>query len=192
MGSASSISGKVIVDDEFGEEVESGVTKNVPIEYPPGRKSTSLRAGSSFGRAGSSFAKKKSRKSTKSKPVTKSISLRSAFSVDLETEADEVRREFEIYRQNRLTEIAELEVRKEKLHSENQRLRGEIKALQATCLKLKSERAMALEGKEQALQRAAAFEKGMLICKLYISSCLCYSYDHIACAFGLGDIDLYT
>lgn len=162
MGSASSISGKVIVDDEFGEEVESGVTKNVPIEYPPGRKSNSLRAGSSFGRAGTSFAKKKSRKSSKSKPVTKSISLRSAFSVDLETEADEVRREFEIYRQNRLTEIAELEVRKEKLHSENQRLRGEIKALQATCLKLKNERAMALEGKEQALQRAAAFEKGML------------------------------
>lgn len=158
MGSASSVSGgKVVVDDEFGEEVESGVTKRVPIEiYTPGRKSNSLRAGSSFG-------KKKSRRSTKSKPVIKSLSLRSAFSFDLENEAEEVRKEFELYRQNRLTEIAELEVRKEKLHSENQRLRGEIKALQATCLKLKNERAMALEGKEQALQRAAAFEKGELI-----------------------------
>jgi len=83
------------------------------------------------------------------------------FSIaDQETEADQVRREFEEYRQSRLTEIAELEVRKEKLHSENQRLRGEIKALQVTCLKLKNERALALEGKEQALQRAATFEKG--------------------------------
>lgn len=164
MGSASSISGgKVIVDDEFGEEVECGVTKRVPIEYPTNsRKSNSIRAGSSFG-------KKKSRRSTKGKPVIKSISLRSAFSVDLENEADEVRREFELYRQNRLTEIAELEVRKEKLHSENQRLRGEIKALQSTCLKLKNERAMALEGKEQALQRAAAFEKGKIICNVCIN-----------------------
>lgn len=157
MGSAGSVNpAKVVeVDDEFGEDVESSVTKRIPIEYPPGRKSTSLRTTSS------SFGKKKSRRSTRSKPIINSISLRSVFSIaDQETEADQVRREFEEYRQKRLTEIAELEVRKEKLHSENQRLRGEIKALQVTCLKLKNERAMALEGKEQALQRAATFEKG--------------------------------
>lgn len=157
MGSAGSVNpAKVVeVDDEFGEDVESGVTKRIPIEYPPGRKSTSLRTTSS------SFGKKKSRRSTRSKPVINSISLRSVFSIaDQENEVDQVRREFEEYRQKRLTEIAELEVRKEKLHNENQRLRGEIKALQVTCLKLKNERAMALEGKEQALQRAATFEKG--------------------------------
>lgn len=160
MGSASSMaSGKEInIDDEFSENV-GGITKNIPYECPPaGRKTTSLRAGSSFG-------KNKTRRSTKGKPVTKSISLRSAFSVDLESEADELRRELELYRQNKATEIAELEVRKEKLHSENQRLRGEIKALQGTCLKLKNERAMALEGRDQALQRAAAFEKGTVIFK---------------------------
>ena len=157
MGSAGSVNpAKVVeVDDEFGEDVESGVTKRIPIEYP---KTTSLRTTSS------SFGKKKSRRSARSKPIISSISLRSVFSIaDQETEADQVRREFEEYRQNRLSEIAELEVRKEKLHSENQRLRGEIKALQVTCLKLKNERAMALEGKEQALLRAATFEKGNMI-----------------------------
>lgn len=151
MGSGSSITRKVIVDDEFSEG-DSMVTKNIPIECPPGRKTTSLKPSGSIG-------KKKSRRSTKAKPVIKSFSLRSAFSVELEREADELRKELEIYRQNKATEIAELEVRKEKLHSDNQRLRGEIKALQATCLKLKNERAMALEGRDQALQRAAAFEK---------------------------------
>ena len=163
MGSGSSITRKVIVDDEFSEG-DSMVTKNIPIECPPGRKTTSLKPSGSIG-------KKKSRRSTKAKPVIKSFSLRSAFSVELEREADELRKELEIYRQNKATEIAELEVRKEKLHSDNQRLRGEIKALQATCLKLKNERAMALEGRDQALQRAAAFEKGKT--KL----CLCSNSD---------------
>lgn len=161
MGSASSIAGgKVVEDDEFSEKFESGVTKKIPIECSsaPARKTTSVRSVGSFG-----IGKKKSRRSTRDKPVTKSISLRSALSIDQEPETERFRRDLEL--QNKAIEIAELEVRREKLHSENQRLRGEIKALQATCMKLRNERGMALEGKEQALQRAVAFEKGeLLIC----------------------------
>ena len=162
MGSASSIAGgKVVEDDEFSEKFESGVTKKIPIECSssaPARKTTSVRSVGSFG-----IGKRKSRRSTRDKPVTKSISLRSALSIDQEPETERFRRDLEL--QNKAIEIAELEVRREKLHSENQRLRGEIKALQATCMKLRNERGMALEGKEQALQRAVAFEKGeLLIC----------------------------
>lgn len=167
MGSASSIAGgKVIEDDEFSENLESGVTKKIPIECPHAssiaRKTTSVKSVGSFG-----IGKRKSRRSTREKPVTKSISLRSALSIDQEGEQvaerfrrHSFRRDLEL--QNKAIEIAELEVRKEKLLSDNQRLRGEIKALQATCMKLRNERGMALEAKEQALQRAAAFEKGEL------------------------------
>lgn len=161
MGSASSIAGgKIVEDDEFSEKFESGVTKEIPIECSstPARKTTSVRSVGSFG-----IGKRKSRRSTRDKPVTKSISLRSALSIDQEPETERFRRDLEL--QNKAIEIAELEVRREKLHSENQRLRGEIKVLQATCMKLRNERGMALEGKEQALQRAVAFEKGeLLIC----------------------------
>ena len=154
MGSASSLAGKVIEqEDEFGDE--TGVSKKIPDECPP-RKilSSSLRSAGSFG-------KKKSRIiSTRAKPVTKSSSLRSALSFELETEAEKIRRDYEVFRISKQTEIAELQVKTEKMHSENQRFRGEIKALQSTCLKLKNERSMALDGKEQALQRAAAIEKG--------------------------------
>ena len=137
MGSASSItSGKVIDDNEFDKDFQSGdgVTKNIPIECrdPPARKTTSVKSVGSFG-----IGKRKSRRSTRDKPVTKSISLRSALSLDQDSEAERNRRDFELQLQNKAIEIAELEVRKEKLHSENQRLRGEIKVLQATCYEAK-------------------------------------------------------
>lgn len=170
MGSASSIAGgKVIEDDEFGDDFESGVSKKIPIECAaPARKTASVKSVGSFG-----IGKRKSRRSTRDKPVTKSLSLRSALSIDQEGEAE--REKFRIELQNKTLQIAELEVRKEKLHSENQRLRGEIKALQATCMKLRNERAMALEGKEQALQRAAAFEKGEL--KLFVYDVITFDGD---------------
>ena len=171
MGSAGSItSGKDIDDDdEFGKEIESGVTKKIPIECAPSRtKSTSVKSLGSF-----AVGKKKSRRGTKDKPVTKSTSLRSALSFDQEggksEEPEQIRAFRTVYDAKVITsktEIAALEVVKEKLHSENQRLRSEVKALTSTCTKLRNERAMALEAKEQAFQRAAAFEKGELI--LYI------------------------
>lgn len=165
MGSAGSItSGKDIEDDdEFGKEIESGVTKKIPIECAPSRtKSTSVKSVGSF-----AVGKKKSRRSSKDKPVTKSTSLRSALSFDQEGgksegEPEQIRAFRTVYDAKVITsktEIAALEVIKEKLHSENQRLRSEVKALTSTCTKLRNERAMALEAKEQAFQRAAAFEK---------------------------------
>lgn len=168
MGSAGSItSGKDIDDDdEFGKEIESGVTKKIPIECAPSRtKSTSVKSVGSF-----AVGKKKSRRSSKDKPVTKSTSLRSALSFDQEGgksegEPEQIRAFRTVYDAKVITsktEIAALEVIKEKLHSENQRLRSEVKALTSTCTKLRNERAMALEAKEQAFQRAAAFEKGEL------------------------------
>ncbi|XP_068751534.1 nephrocystin-3-like [Montipora capricornis] len=158
MGSGSSIASrrKVIDDDEFSEKFESGVTKEIPIECSTaGSKATSIKSVGSFG-----IGKKGSRRKKRANPVIKSFSLRSALSiaVDQEEGVDE-RHNRELELKNKVMEIAELERRKDKLHSENQRLRGEIKALQATCLKLRNERGMALEGKDQALQRATAFEK---------------------------------
>lgn len=166
MGSASSIaSGKVIDDDEFSEKLESGVTKKIPIECSSSqsdqRKTTSVKSIGSLG-----IGKRRSRRSTRDKPVTKSISLRSALSIDQDGEAGAIlscRLQRDLELQNKASKIAELEVWKEKLYSENQRLRGEIKALHATCMKLRNERGMAIEGREQALQRAAAFEKGELV-----------------------------
>lgn len=136
---------KVIDDEEFSEKFESGVTKEIPIEIenPPAPQTTSIKSVGSFG-----IGRRKSRKNTGDKPVTKSISLRSALSIEPDVEL-----------KHKTMQIAELEVCKDTLQSENQRLRGEIKALQATCIKLRNERGMALEGKDQALQRATAFEK---------------------------------
>ena len=148
MGSAGSlvVRKKVIDDEEFSEKFESGVTKEIPIEIenPPAPQTTSIKSVGSFG-----IGRRKSRKNTGDKPVTKSISLRSALSIEPDVEL-----------KHKTMQIAELEVCKDNLQSENQRLRGEIKALQATCIKLRNERGMALEGKDQALQRATAFEKG--------------------------------
>jgi len=147
MGSAGSlvVRKKVIDDEEFSEKFESGVTKEIPIEIenPPAPQTTSIKSVGSFG-----IGRRKSRKNTGDKPVTKSISLRSALSIEPDVEL-----------KHKTMQIAELEVCKDNLQSENQRLRGEIKALQATCIKLRNERGMALEGKDQALQRATAFEK---------------------------------
>ena len=159
MGSASSIVNRksVIDDEEFSEKFESGVTKEIPIECssPSSPKAASMRSIGSFG-----IGKRMSRRKTRDKPVTKSISLRSALSITMDPEGDAERLNRELELKNKAFEISRLELHKGKLHSDNQRLRGEIKALQATCSKLRNERGMALEGKDQALQRATAFEKG--------------------------------
>ena len=162
MGSASSIFSEkdVVDDDEFGREIESGVTKKIPIECAPSRaKSTSVKSVGSF-----AVGKKKSRRGTKDKPITKSTSLRSALPLfDPEGETEQIRAirtAYDTKLTTQATEIAELEIIKERLLSENKRLRCEVKALQGSSTKLRNERGMALEAKEQALQRAAAFEKG--------------------------------
>ena len=146
-----------LAEDELGEEL--GVLTNIPVECSaPARKSVSL---SNPLRSVGSFGKKKS-SSSKGKIITKSSSLRSALSFEFESEVDKLRKEYEIFRISKQAEVTELQVAKQKLQSENRRLRGELKVLQATCLKLRNEREMGLEAEEQALQRALAFEKGRI------------------------------
>ncbi|XP_032233897.2 nephrocystin-3 isoform X2 [Nematostella vectensis] len=154
MGTASSIAGAQgsddIQDDELGDEL--GEIKKIPVEYPQRRTLTSsLRSVGSIG--------KKKNGAAKGKIVSKSDSLRSALSFDFDSETEKIRREYEVFRVSKQTEIAELQVLNEKLQSENRRLRGESKVLQATCQKLRYEREMALDAGDQALQRAATFEK---------------------------------
>lgn len=112
--------------------------------------------------------------------VTKSSSLRSARSFEIElSEMERFRREFDFYRIRKITEIAELEVNKEKLESENRRLRGELKILQLTCMKLRNEREHAFQAEEQALQRAAALEMGTYLGKwkcIAFPSCFFWVY----------------
>ncbi|XP_031573125.1 nephrocystin-3-like isoform X2 [Actinia tenebrosa] len=143
-----------LAEDELGEEL--GVLKNIPVECSaPQRKSVSL---TNPLRSVGSFGKKKS-SSSKGKIITKSSSLRSALSFDFDSEVDKLRKEYEFFRFSKQDEVTELQVAKQKLQSENRRLRGELKVLQATCLKLRNEREIGLEAEEQALQRALAFEK---------------------------------
>ncbi|KXJ28343.1 nephrocystin-3 [Exaiptasia diaphana] len=155
MGTGSSMVANEESDEDLQDEEadELGVMTNIPVECPPHRKPTNnlIRSVGSFGR----------KKTTKSKRnvITKSTSLRSALSLDFETENDKLRNELEACRSLRQTEVKELLIAKQKLQSENRRLKSELKVVHSTCTKLVNDREMALEAKEQALQRAFAFEK---------------------------------
>lgn len=156
MGTGSSMVANEESDEDLQDEEadELGVMTNIPVECPPHRKPTNnlIRSVGSFGR-------KKTPRS-KRNVITKSTSLRSALSLDFETEVDRLRKELDACRSLRQTEVKELMIAKQKLQSENRRLRSELKVVQSTCTKLMNDREMALEAKEQALQRAFAFEKG--------------------------------
>ena len=104
--------------------------------------------------------------------VIKSSSLRSASEMEM-SEMERLRFEFDFFRFRKMTEIAELEVNKEKLESDNRRLRGELKILQLTCMKLRNERESASQAEEQALQRAAALEMGTSLGKWKSNLFLC-------------------
>lgn len=164
-----------LAEDEIADEL--GVMKNIPVEFSaPQRKSVSL---ANSLRSVGSFGRKKS-SGSKGKVITKSSSLRSALSFDFDSEVDKLRKEYEVFRFSKQAEVAELQVAKQKLQSENRRLRGELKVLQATCLKLRNEREMSLEAEQQALQRALAFEKGR--CFFYLLECTpCKTYLSESC-----------
>lgn len=166
MGTASSIVSNEHSDDEFADEEadEFGVMTNIPVECPPHRKpANSLNLIRSVG----SFGKKKN-SGTRGTNITKSTSLRSALSLDfaVESEADKLKKELEAFRSSKQNELNELQGTKQKLQSENRRLRSELKVVQSTCTKLMHDREFVLEAKEQALQRALAFEKGKQTMKL--------------------------
>ena len=109
-----------------------------------------------------SFSLKKSQSSKASGGVKKSISLRSARSVEIEgsSETVTIKQEYEVFRTRVNAEIAGLEMNKDRLLNENRRLRGELKVQQSTCVKLLKEREGAIKAEEQALQRAASLETG--------------------------------
>lgn len=153
MGTASSVIAHEHPDEEYAdEEDEFGVITNVPVEFPPQRKPTSslnlIRSVGSFG--------KKKTSSSRVNVITKSTSLRSAHSLEIESEVDKLKKEIEATQ----SEVKELQEAKQKVLNENRRLRSELKIVQSTCTKLMHDREFVLEAKEQALQRALAFEKG--------------------------------
>lgn len=155
MGTASSLVVKDGSDEDLQDEEgdELGVMANIPVECPPDRKPSN-----SFIRSVGSFGRKKT--GSKKNVITKSTSLRSALSLDFETEVEKLRKELEACRSLRQTEVKELLLAKQKLQTENRRLRSELTVVQSTCKKLMNDRDMVLEAKEQAFLRAFAFEKG--------------------------------
>uniref|UniRef100_UPI00358F5021 nephrocystin-3 isoform X2 n=1 Tax=Myxine glutinosa TaxID=7769 RepID=UPI00358F5021 len=88
-------------------------------------------------------------------------SLRSVASEELTAvlELERLRRECEILRVSKESEVSTLRRKEGKLDQENRRLRAELQALQKTCQKLRAEREAALEAKAQAMERAGAFSQ---------------------------------
>ncbi|CAH1790232.1 unnamed protein product [Owenia fusiformis] len=142
MGTGSSLFHRNDEDDVLGMEYDSnsqGVIKRIPIEVKP-RGKLGLRSVGSFGR----------------KP--KGGSLRSALSVDLENpEAEKIRKDFDMYRMNKESEIQNMQKKEQKLEMENKRLRGELQALQKSCGNLRRERDAAVAAEQDALARGSAF-----------------------------------
>ncbi|CAM9343208.1 unnamed protein product, partial [Lampetra fluviatilis] len=92
----------------------------------------------------------------------KGASFRSVTSVvdlELAPELERLRKEYEIFRVTKSNEVADMKRKEEKLDSENKRLRAELQALQKSCQKLRVEKEAALEGRDQAMERAASFQQ---------------------------------
>ncbi|CAH1273997.1 KLC4 [Branchiostoma lanceolatum] len=140
MGTSSSL----LRSRESLEELTDGVyldgNLDIPNEVKP--RHALLRSVGSFGRR------------------MKGASFRSNASVDLmeNPEAERIRKEYEMFRYSKQSEIQDMQKKMEKLENENKRLRGELQALQKTVSKLRNERDAALNREYQALERAATFE----------------------------------
>ncbi|XP_041374620.1 nephrocystin-3-like [Gigantopelta aegis] len=128
-------------DDILGSDLDgNGVLKRIPIEMKP-RGKLGLRSVGSERR----------------KP--KGGSLRSALSFDLENpEAEQIKKDFDLYRLDKEQEIASMQKKEQKLEMENKRMRAELLAMQNTCMKLRNEKEACLNVEKQAMARAAAFE----------------------------------
>eukprot|EP00058_Branchiostoma_floridae_P020647 XP_002606137.1 hypothetical protein BRAFLDRAFT_88048 [Branchiostoma floridae] len=140
MGTSSSL----LRSRESLEELTDGVyldgNLDIPNEVKP--RHALLRSVGSFGRR------------------MKGASFRSNASVDLmeNPEAERIRKEYEMFRYSKQSEIQDMQKKMEKLENENKRLRGELQALQKTVSKLRNERDAALNREYQALERAHTFE----------------------------------
>lgn len=160
MGTASSIarSSSTNCEDEannyvIADEVREYKNRNEEGTNPLRRTLSGIR----------SFSLKKSTSSKANGAVRKSTSLQSPRSVEVESESATIKREYKFYRLCTTAKIAGLELSKDKLEGENRRLRGELKIQQQTYMKLRNEREVARQAEDQALQRAAALEKGRTI-----------------------------
>lgn len=125
----------------------------VPVDYPSKQRrplSISLKSIESF----------RIRKNKGNDRIRKTTSLQSAVSVQLDTEAEKVRKDFEEYKLEKGGEVEMLNRQCEMTMNENRRLRGELKMLQTTCVKLKQERDRALTAEKDALDRSSAIEAG--------------------------------
>ncbi|KAJ8019495.1 Nephrocystin-3 [Holothuria leucospilota] len=128
--------------DEFDLSEEPGVIKRIPIEMNPRRTlGGALRSVGSLGRR------------------PRGVSLRSTFSMELDNvEVEKIRKEFEMYKISKQTEMGDSLKKVNKLENENRRLRAELQALQKTCDKLRAQRDLTLDAEYQALERASSFE----------------------------------
>lgn len=106
MGTGSSFPQK----DEFDLSEEPGVIKRIPIEMNPRRTlGGALRSVGSLGRR------------------PRGVSLRSTFSMELDNvEVEKIRKEFEMYKISKQTEMGDSLKKVNKLENENRRLRAEL------------------------------------------------------------------
>lgn len=86
--------------------------------------------------------------------------MQSAVSVRMDPETEKLRKDFDQYKLEKEGEILMLNRQCEMTMNENRRLRGELKMLQTTCVKLKQERDRAFMTEKDTLERSSAIEAG--------------------------------
>ncbi len=94
--------------------------------------------------------------------IRKTTSLQSAVAVRIDPEIEKLQKEFDKYKAEKKSETDLLSRQCEMTFSENRRLRGELKMIQATCSKLKQERDRAQMAEKDAVQRSSAIESGII------------------------------
>ncbi|EDV26449.1 uncharacterized protein TRIADDRAFT_54460 [Trichoplax adhaerens] len=95
----------------------------------------------------------------KSGSIRKGSVRTSHMITDLEAEVEKLKKEFDVFRLQKETEIEQLNAAKEKSNNEIKRLKGEVKVTRDACSKLVTERDNAVTSEKQAIARAATFQQ---------------------------------
>uniref|UniRef100_A0A8C5JYZ6 Nephrocystin-3 n=1 Tax=Jaculus jaculus TaxID=51337 RepID=A0A8C5JYZ6_JACJA len=137
MGTASSLvdpAAAEVIEDTYG--AGGGEACEIPVEVKPKAPAGGGLLGASFKSTGSSGPELE----------------------DAAAEYERLKKEYDIFRVSKNQELMSMGRREAKLDTENKRLRAELQALQKTYQKILREKESALEGKYQAMERAATFE----------------------------------